>query len=631
MKKRTRLRVGQEKKGRRVFWYVLLCTVFFFLCYQLEKHYKILDNTPEWLPFGKGEMGLVARPPSRGILYDRKLMQLAVTKQQVSVFIRTRELDSAVRTAETLAKTLKLDQEKLQKQLESGVLRVWAARGISHEQEQELRRIALPGVHFQEEEKRVYPNQYQAAHLLGYVQDGIGLSGVEYYYDRLLVNRQHGSDETVAPLKAGFDLVLTIDLKIQTILESLVQQICIQEDANRTAVYLLESGSGEIIGGAQYPGFNPNDFTAYTRSEMENVFFSQILLPDKFRLFLRDCADLFIGRDADQQPKAWSLLNRDNTLGAHLRLWEQLGLSEETGGDYHVSAGNAAERRRGEQRVRPSGHDFGLMPEWTTPMGLLNGLTVLAGNGRRKKNFVVKKFLEQGSGTAINLIPVRQGPETSEELLLASYRGEVERFFKSQASRGDSGAYFFRDEILLQVRGGGHHKFKVNDLVFVLLPAGEDNLTLLLVVEKDFLGVDRYNRKRQDLEQILDEKLIRLANLHMVAKSSEDIFEPQVNANENFLPKEDEEQIGKQPVVMETAVAKTPRVMPDLFGLSLRKSLRLLQGVEIAIHIQGTGRVMRQQPAAGESLKDISQCYLYLEIQENMNFEKLSHDYLPQQ
>jgi cell division protein FtsI (penicillin-binding protein 3) len=68
--------------------------------------------------------------------------------------------------------------------------------------------------------------------------------------------------------------------------------------------------------------------------------------------------------------------------------------------------------------------------------------------------------------------------------------------------------------------------------------------------------------------------------------------------------------------------------MPDLKGLSLRKSLRLLQGMSLEINLQGTGRVIDQKPRPGSSLKGITECVLFLETQESVVPWKFSKELL---
>ncbi|RZW19166.1 MAG: PASTA domain-containing protein [Desulfobulbaceae bacterium] len=50
--------------------------------------------------------------------------------------------------------------------------------------------------------------------------------------------------------------------------------------------------------------------------------------------------------------------------------------------------------------------------------------------------------------------------------------------------------------------------------------------------------------------------------------------------------------------------------------MSLRKSLRLLQRAEVNVEVQGSGRVTRQKPEAGEMLKPQTSVILYLERDE---------------
>ena len=63
--------------------------------------------------------------------------------------------------------------------------------------------------------------------------------------------------------------------------------------------------------------------------------------------------------------------------------------------------------------------------------------------------------------------------------------------------------------------------------------------------------------------------------------------------------------------------------MPDLEGLSLRKSLQLLQGHNVKIRFRGTGRVVSQKPLPGTLLQGISECILTLEKVEDMKFQKM--------
>ena len=52
--------------------------------------------------------------------------------------------------------------------------------------------------------------------------------------------------------------------------------------------------------------------------------------------------------------------------------------------------------------------------------------------------------------------------------------------------------------------------------------------------------------------------------------------------------------------------------MPDLKGMSLRKSLQLLKDLKLEILISGTGVVVEQTPIAGRQVRQNSLCRLLL-------------------
>jgi len=511
--------------------------------------------------------------------------------------------------------------KRLEDKLESGVLRLWVARDISQEQEIAIKDLQLPGVYLQREDKRYYPNEFQAAHLIGSVENGIGLSGVEYYYDRLLAKRKLSEEKGQQPRINTLDLVLTIDLKIQGILENIAKDIAASEQAEKVSLYLLESGTGEIVGGANLPGFNPNNFAKYSQEQTENMFLVPFQLPDKFRLFLRDATMVQAQGNDNVSPSAWSLLPEINDLGSELRFWEWLGLEEPLATDFHMvtEAGKTMASR--QKRVIPSQTNFGLVPESATPLNLLTAYSVLLNKGKKIHPFVVKKNLDIETGAEL----LFDGERTSQQFEnWSAINGKrIESLFRGQASRGTSGAYFFRDDILVSDKDT--QNFLINDVVFVTIPAGTNDLNMLVVILRKPSGVGRKESgDKKTVEQIIDEKAERISVLQQIAKSVADVVEPEAGEEDNYQGKgrpAPELSQGEETIAQEKAVSG---VMPDLKGLSLRKSLRLLQGINVELKIQGTGKVIQQRPQPGTSLKGIDECLLILEDQDDIAPEKLS-------
>ncbi len=401
MIKKSRLRTQKRKQGRWVILYLLILVALGAVGHRLEQHYGITTYIKEVLHTIKDTFS--QSNPVRGTFYDRNLKQLAVTLERVSVYIRTREIDSIQETATQLSKVLGLERDKLEHQLEGGVLRLWIAKDISQEQEVSLKKLHLPGVYLQKDEKRYYPNNSQAAHLVGYAENGIGLSGVEFYYDRLLAGKAIKKQEEKQPIGNALDLVLTLDLKIQAILENIVKDIALSEQAEKVTAYILDSGTGEIIAGTNLPGFNPNTFTEYSPEKMENMFFMPLAIPKKFRIFLRDAIMLHVHGVHGVSPAAWSLIPDDNDLVSQLRFCKWLGLEDSSETDFHVPTQSKITANSQQKRVITSTTDVGFVPELASPMNLLTTFSILLNKGKKIHPFVVKKILAEKTGQELLL------------------------------------------------------------------------------------------------------------------------------------------------------------------------------------------------------------------------------------
>ncbi len=136
----------------------------------------------------------------------------------------------------------------------------------------------IKGVWFEEEYKRVYPNNELACDVIGFTgKDNVGSYGLEQYYNDTLngVNGREygylGEDETlertVIPSTDGYNIVTTIDGNVQQIVEKYLYEFNEQyknaartgNGANNTGCIIMDVNSGEILAMASYPCFNLND------------------------------------------------------------------------------------------------------------------------------------------------------------------------------------------------------------------------------------------------------------------------------------------------------------------------------------------------------------------------------------
>jgi cell division protein FtsI/penicillin-binding protein 2 len=133
--------------------------------------------------------------------------------------------------------------------------------------------LAIPGLGFEVEPKRLYPSDSLAAHVLGFVNDeGVGQYGVEGAYDKLLrgvpgrlVVERDPKDRALAvglrtavPPKNGADVVLTIDSVVQTAAERALRRAIEREKAPSGSIIILDPRDGAILALASWPTFDPS-------------------------------------------------------------------------------------------------------------------------------------------------------------------------------------------------------------------------------------------------------------------------------------------------------------------------------------------------------------------------------------
>jgi len=625
MVRQSRLRVQKSRNYKRACFWVLFISVVIAAGWQGNKKYQIIDYINEVISTVKKTVP--ADGISRGTIYDRNLKQVAVTMARVSVYARIKEIDSISETVEELGAILSVDTEGLRRTLETGSLRVWVAEDINQEQEDAIKEKQLPGVYLQRKQARFYPNDMFAAHLIGYVDNNIGLAGVEFYYDRLLANRKVEKESESSDVNYSQDLVLSVDLKIQKILEDLVADIGSRKNGTKVAAYVMEGVTGEIVGGAQYPGFNPNNFTRYSSEVLENLFLKQTVIPDKFRLLLRDAANTYGGIAAGQILLPWSIQVFKTDLGSQLRLWDWLGLTEQWSTDFSVYNHTDKKRETASRVFSPFSHlkyqSYGLVPEYATPLKILTAMAGIFSGGKKIRPHVVAAVSDAESGKGYRLDKENVEIDEFTEVINEGSE-ELERIFRSQSDSGSSGTLFFGSKDLIITPSVGGQKFMNSEMMFVVIPADTSTLKMLVVVEEqpEFpLGKKRL--KNTFLEKRIGQIVDRISVLQQIAKNVSDVVEIEEQGEGNYpLKRHVEALVLDNPDTLRNA-KKTVGRMPALKGLSLRRSFQILQNYNLKIRFQGTGRVVSQKPSPGTSLQEVSECMLTLERVEDMKIEKM--------
>lgn len=214
----------------------------------------------------------------RGEILDRDGIPLATNISAPSILVVPRQIKDPVQASEDLANVLVMDQKKAYQLItkSSSIVRLNPeGRKISNQLANEVRALDIAGVYIAEDNKRHYPMGRYLSHILGFAGiDNQGLTGIELYYDERLRGEQgHVSffsdakgrrmpnlaDEYQAPID-GLDLKLTIDSKIQTIIErelDIAEAIYKPDGAIAIA---MNPNTGEILGMSSRPDYNPENY-----------------------------------------------------------------------------------------------------------------------------------------------------------------------------------------------------------------------------------------------------------------------------------------------------------------------------------------------------------------------------------
>ena len=247
-----------------------------------------------WQTVGRGELlgratdqvrsdqGLEAQ---RGVIRDRAGAILATTVELRSLYAipgQMTDLDKSDlrgRVAAAIAPILGENPDTLRAAFESGAEWLFVRRRLSEETADRIAALRLPGLGFELEPKRLYPNGTIGAQVLGFVNDdGAGQYGVEGRYDdllrgkagRLVVERDPSNRElavglrTATPAVNGQDLGLTIDLAIQTAAERALAAAVQSEKAAGGSVVVLDPRDGAILALASNPSYDPGRVAAAT-------------------------------------------------------------------------------------------------------------------------------------------------------------------------------------------------------------------------------------------------------------------------------------------------------------------------------------------------------------------------------
>jgi cell division protein FtsI (penicillin-binding protein 3) len=202
-------------------------------------------------PAGEPRLAANKRTPAfaagRADIVDRNGVLLATSLNTASLYANPRQILDAREAADKLARILPgITAGEAMSKLSSDRSFVWLKRHLTPRQQYAVNALGIPGLYFQREERRVYPQGKLFAHVLGFAgTDGTGLAGIEKTFDDTL---RSGA----APVR------LSVDARVQHILHQELQAAVTTFRADGAAAMVMDAKSGEIVALVSLPDFDPN-------------------------------------------------------------------------------------------------------------------------------------------------------------------------------------------------------------------------------------------------------------------------------------------------------------------------------------------------------------------------------------
>src|SRR4029077_5879031 len=189
-----------------------------------------------------------ATPAStRADIVDRNGRLLATTLDSPSLYANPKQiLDPADATRKLVKAFPNLKNAEVYAKLTSGKSFVYLKRHLIPREQYEVNQLGIPGVQFQHEERRLYPDGALTAHVVGYAGiDNAGFAGIERGLDDALRNRRD-------PVQ------LSLDLRIQYVLREELQRVIDDFTAKGAAGLIMDVNTGEVLAMVSLPDFDPN-------------------------------------------------------------------------------------------------------------------------------------------------------------------------------------------------------------------------------------------------------------------------------------------------------------------------------------------------------------------------------------
>jgi len=594
--------------------------------------------------------------PERRFIFDRNGQKLAATVMADSVYVDPSSVEDRRKVSSKLSSILGVKRQKVAGAVSSQGSFRWVARQISPVRAERIRALKLKGVHLIQEPKRFYPHREMACHLLGFAGlDSTGLDGLESKYDEYLkgvpkkvvwgrdargykIYLNNDSSDMVDDRSCS--LFLTIDSKIQYIVESQLRKAIEGTGAKGGTVIVMDPGTGEVLAMASEPRFNPNAFSMYPADARRNRAVTDCFDPGSvFKPFV---AAAVLEEGLVTETDMFDCENGSYTVGnrvihdAQNEKFQKLSLPEILKHSSNIGSVKIAERLGREKLyhyitmfgfgsktgVDLPGESRGILrdsKDWSdvdfatiafgqgvsvTAIQLVAAMSAIANDGILMKPHVVRCMVDKKGRVVKEFEPVAVrrviSPETSHRItsiltdVVEEGTGGNARIVNLSVAGKTGTSQKFDFDL------GRYSAEKVEASFVGFFPAEDPQLVILVVLDEP--ETHRWGgTAAAPVFKKVSEQILRCSNKSMELRE--------------VATDEDNEEIKiiqasttTETIYPDTSVDES--VIPDFGGMSIREVLRISQSRGIDVRIAGSGWGVSQNPVPGVRIEENQPCYV---------------------
>jgi len=626
-----------------VVWAMMVFRMFFIQVIDQESLSEVIESRFE---------AKVAIPPLRGNFYDRNGKKLTDNIEHFSFSARPAAIKDKDAVARLFSKTFDKSKRYYLNRLNSKKSFVYLERNVSPIIGRELSEALLPvGVQMESDIRRYYPYGDVAAPLIGFVgTDNKGLSGLEAHYDHQLAGLEgwkevgsdgHGQTRIRGDFKEqkptnGDDCFLTIDVDIQVIIEEELMSAVNRHQADKGMAVLVDPSTGDIVALANMPSFNPNSRSEMTQESLTShpimsafepgstfkVIGASALLEDN-KVHPMDVFDCENGkfRIHGIDIKDWKpfskltfseVIQNSSNIGtikavealdnkSLFKMARQFGFSEKTGIHFPYENGGSLKNNKGWSSVSKSEIAIGYEVSVTT-LQMAMAYAAIGNGGILMKPRLIEN-LRSPSGFELEVDRMDAVRRVASESTMNTMAGILEK-----AVSNGTGGNAYLPGLRIAGKTGTAKKLKNGKYVSEYVASfasfyPSENPEYAMVIVIDHPRKHGYTGGMV-AAPVAKEIYRRIYNLRG------DKSVPYETTNRTLATRKPEAQkstsLKGQLLSASMPVMKadlTEFTMPDLKGLSMKMSLSAIYAMGMTPTIQGSGRLIRQQPAPGKALR----------------------------